>query len=372
MDVDADRGRLVSLTQVVTTKRPMVTVSHAIERFALAGGTAEPTVVIAMFQRLSYFEREVEMYRRIAATGAVTVVGIVEDLPPTLAPGISHVLLEEGEELAAEWSVTVLTPTTGATLVARDRRTVVPHASLDKGRQFEGGWSFQREDAYAEVVRLRAALAPRLLATGMLPTVDDVLRAVIGSPGTPAEGRADAALRHFADVADLADRESGMLLSEQEERRLAPHDFDARTGLRTERYLNRWIAGSAAGTLPLGLLAVRVHGMREMVGRYGARAEIAAAHLAGDALRRHLQPIDRAVRLSGGDFLVLMPSAGVPELRRLHDAISADLDAAQNRFPFVPLPRSAATAVTTDRPLPVQPLLQAIEAPRHAGAILAG
>lgn len=72
--------------------------------------------------------------------------------------------------------------------------------------------------------------------------------------------------------------------------------------------------------------------------------------------------MDRAISLGAGDFLVLMTSAGEPELHRLDGAISADLDAAQYRCPFVSLPRSAVTTVTTDRPLPAAGPLQAVHA----------
>ncbi|MCX2954499.1 hypothetical protein [Lentzea sp. NEAU-D7] len=47
-------------------------------------------MAIEMFQRLPYFERESEFYRRIAALTQVTVVGMVSDqrldLPSLVAP----------------------------------------------------------------------------------------------------------------------------------------------------------------------------------------------------------------------------------------------------------------------------------------------
>ena len=91
-------------------KRVLVEISHAIERFALAAEPQGPMVVIAMFQKLSYFERETSVYRDIAASGAVTLVGLVEDFPPQLPAGVRHTLLEPGDPLAREWSVTVLSP----------------------------------------------------------------------------------------------------------------------------------------------------------------------------------------------------------------------------------------------------------------------
>ena len=349
----------MSVTQTVASKRTLVTLSHAIEKFALSGSADEPAVIVAMFQRLAYFEREVEMYRRIAATGAVTVVGIVEDLPPTLAPGIHHVMLSEDESLAREWSVTVLTPSAGATLVAHDSRTVVPDRSLDNGRQFTGGWSFTREDAYTELTRLRDAMASRLLAAGALPKIDAVLRDVISSPGNTSETRPDAALRHLVEVAVRSDLHRGAYLVEREMSTLPAHELDGRTGLRSECYLRRWIAGSATGTVSIGLLALRLHGINNMQGLHGPRTRHAATQLVGGILGRHLRPVDRAISLGGSDFLLLLPTAGENELRQLYDTISVDLDAAENRYPFVPLPRAGAATVTADRPLPLGPLVQA-------------
>src|SRR3954451_14766651 len=59
----------------------LVELSHMIEQFALAAEPGVPTVVIAMFQRLAYFSREAQVYREIAARGAVPVVGMVDDAP---------------------------------------------------------------------------------------------------------------------------------------------------------------------------------------------------------------------------------------------------------------------------------------------------
>jgi hypothetical protein len=71
--------------------------------------------------------------------------------------------------------VSVLGPGIGATLVAGDQQTVDPEApTLEGGRQFFGGWSFYREDAYAEILRLRSALELRL-PPGTAATMDNDL-----------------------------------------------------------------------------------------------------------------------------------------------------------------------------------------------------
>lgn len=59
------------------TKRTLVTISHALEQAALAATEDGPMVVLALFQRLPYFERERQVYQRIASRAAATVVGLV-------------------------------------------------------------------------------------------------------------------------------------------------------------------------------------------------------------------------------------------------------------------------------------------------------
>ena len=179
-------------------KRVLLELSHAIERFALAARPGDPLVVVAMFQRLSYFSREAEVYREIAAHASVTLVGLVEDVPPQLPPGVHHVPLAADDELAREWSVTVLGPGGGATLVAVDSETVGAGAhTLEDGRRFRGYWSFLRADAYRETLRLRARLA---LPEETRDAVDEVLYLEGGA------GRIDLRLKWFACGEETLDR----------------------------------------------------------------------------------------------------------------------------------------------------------------------
>ena len=106
----------------------LVELSHTLEQFALGIAADTPTVVIAMFQKWAYFRREAQVYREIAALGAVTVVGFAEETPPELPPGVRHVLVPRADDLEREWSVTVLSADSGATLVAADLETLDPDA----------------------------------------------------------------------------------------------------------------------------------------------------------------------------------------------------------------------------------------------------
>lgn len=336
------------------SKRVLVDVSHAIEQFALGIAGTEPMLVIAMFQRLAYFRREAEVYRRIAALGATTVVGIVDDLPPTLPPGVAHALLTEDEPLAREWSVTVLTPGRGATLVATDREQVRPDAvRLDAGRMFAGSWSFLREDAYRESVRLRETLRDRV-DPDSLAAIDALLRAVAGSAGSRTEGSADRAARHLAErVAVGHDRIDALRHAAEE----AGAERDLRSGLRPSSYLDRWLAGSAPGSAPLGVLLVHVPGLIGMRGRMGSRADRAAQAMVGGIIGSRCHGADRAVTLSDGDFAVVLPGRRHRDLYALHAALVDELAEASQHFPFVDLSASAVALVTQERPLPLAELM---------------
>ncbi|ALE83265.1 hypothetical protein XF36_08905 [Pseudonocardia sp. HH130629-09] len=352
--------------RVSVSKRLLVALSHAIERFALAGADDQPTLVIAMFQRLSYFEREVEMYRRIAGQSTVTVVGLVEELPPALPPGIDHVLLDEPDPLAREWSVTVLSPRSGACLVALDTETVFEDSpTLEAGRRFEGSWSFRREDAYHEVLRLRRAMAGRTAAS-TLDRIDEVLRAVVASPHDGGDSRLEASMRFVTDRMERALR--GEARNDRQLDDAREDDRDRATGARTPAFLHRWTAGGTSGTLPMGLLGIRVPEIETMRRSLGMRAEYAALEAIGQSLRQVLpQRADRAIRIGAADFLLLFPARHAADLARYHDQVQGHLRRCETRYPFVPLHGTAAAAVTRNRPLPVDEVMSAARysAPQH-------
>lgn len=346
------------------TKRLLITLSHAIERFALSPARPdEPVVVIAMFQKLAYFQREAEVYRRIAELGAVTVIGIVEDLPPALPPGVSHVLLRPDEPLAAEWSVTVLGPHSGATLVATDTEAIDPDAlTLEGGRRFTGRWSLRREDAYRELLRLRAALGPRLpgVVAGRLT---HTLEHLVSSPGGADESRAEAALWHLLDVLDRQDRRRARLRHRLDSDLDPRGENDSRSGLPGAAFLHRWLAGSVSGTLPVGLMLMRFPEIGDVRREYGPRAEQAALQIVGGSLRRCVGPADRAVHLQGNDFLLVVPTRESEVLVRRYGAVSAELARGESHYPFVPLAGAVALTVTRDRPLPLPALAATAASP---------
>jgi len=346
--------------ETVYGKRMLVEISHTIERFALAAEPDSPLVVIAMFQKLSYFEREVDVYRDIAARNAVTVVGLAEDFPPELPPGVRHTLLGATDPLAREWSVTVLGPKGGATLVAIDQESLDPHArTIEEGRRFRGWWSFSRSDAYAQVLRLRAQLR---LSRETTDRIDAVLRAVLDEPEPMRQDWWEVPLRFLGDRMDGLLRERASAVAEWEALREDEAERDPRTGLYTAAFLKRWTRGLGAGTLPIGLVLLRVFGVSELQRRYGLRAELAALQGLREGVNGLLHPTDRLVRVDREDFLVVLPSWPNDAVLRFTDEICARVGALDQVYPFVALPAVAAATVTRERPLPVARLMHEVAA----------
>lgn len=353
-------------------KRVLVELSHTIERFALAAAPGSPLVVIAMFQKLSYFEREIEMYRDITGRGAVTLIGLVEDSPPRLPPGVRHVLLAPDDPLAREWSVTVLGPKGGATLVAVDQESIDPTAgALEEGRRFLGRWSFRRADAYSEILRLRTRLH---LPEEAVDEIDGVLRAVLEAPEPTHQDWWDVPLRFLAERMDVAMRGQATAVQELADAKDDATVRDPRTGLYTPAFLERWTTGLGTGTLPIGLVLLRVFGVAGLRTRYGLRAELAALHGLTVSVQGLLGDADRLIRVDREDFLVVLPSWSRDAVLRLSDEICARVAELDQVYPFVAMPAVVAATVTRDRPLPVSRLVNQVEAagPQGRVSVLAG
>jgi GGDEF domain-containing protein len=349
-------------------KRVLVELSHAIERFALAAPAGHPMVVVAMFQKLSYFRREAAVYRDIAARGAVTVVGVAEQHPPQPSPGVRHVLLDAGDELAREWSVTVLGPRGGAALVAVDQQHVDPFApTIEDGRRFRGRCSFRRRDAYAEVLRLRERLRlPAATATA----IDDVLRAVLAAPEPMTQEPWDAPLRFLADRVRHALGRGEVLQARLGSAVTDATQRDPRTGLWTPASLRRWTAG-LGGAVPLGLGLVRVPELAGVRERFGLRAEHAALTGITAALSENLTPADRVVRTALEDFLLVLPSRSGEEVLAHCELACTRVAGLVRQYPFVALSGVTATTVSREHPLPLPELLERVDRAHRARTAVA-
>jgi hypothetical protein len=344
------------------TKKTLVTVSHALEHAALAAAEDGPLVVFALFQRLPYFERERQVYERIASRAAATVVGLVADHAPGLPSGAHSVLLDEKEDLAREWTVVVLTPRFGGVLVAHDlERFQAGAATLEAGRVFEGRYSLRRDDALHEVLRLRNQLADRLPAAAS-SSIGAVLDRVRDLPASPGESRADAALHLFA-----AQAEQDHAKLRASARRAGPREPDRAGGdvdLAGEPGVRQWAGTTgvtASGVLPVAVLAVRIThaagGHDGPVGRTITRQQQVAIEL----LVARLRPEDRASKVGEDDFVLFLPTLDHDDAVALAHGIVADFAAAEARSAFLSVTVTVAVTVTRRRPLPEQELWKAVQ-----------
>ncbi|MER7267729.1 DICT sensory domain-containing protein [Micromonospora carbonacea] len=340
------------------TKRSLVAVSHAIESAALATAEDGPLLVIALFQRMPYFDRERAVYERIAATAAAAVVGVVGQRPEALPAGVCGVALDETEDLAREWSVVALTPRFGAALVAYDRVEVEPAATLESGRLFDGRWGFRRDEALHEVVRLRDRLADRLPGAVRL-AVEETLARVRDLPATPGEARGEAALRLMFSRAERAararrpggrDRSAGIPPAEP-----AP--------LLDEPGMRRWTGAdgvTASGTLPVALVGVRVDEPAGAPERFGRRSAAREAQAVIGAVTAPLRPVDRAVRLSEQEYLLILPALTEDQAMTVAGQVHEAVAGLARSYPFVAFAVHAAVTVTGRRPLPVGDVRHAV------------
>ncbi|WP_232534145.1 DICT sensory domain-containing protein [Plantactinospora sp. KBS50] len=344
-------------------KRTMVEVSHAIERAALAAAEDGPLVVVAMFQRAPYFERERAVYGRIAAQSVTTVIGLVADQPPAVPDGAYPVRLAATEELAREWTVVALTPRFGAMLVAHDREEVAPASTtLEGGRLFDGRWHFRRDDALHELVRLRRALADRLPPPA-LAGIDDTLTRVRDLPATPGESRTEAAVRLLVSrIGRNLDRQDDLCRQLDAARR--PAAESGLTGLADEAAVRRWTGmdgTTASGTLPVALVGIRVAEPPEAPERLGRRSAARELQAVLQVLTAGLRPIDRVTRFGEGDFLLIMPALSAEDALQVAYRIGKDLGGLAGTYPFVQFSGTCVVAVTRRRPLPVDQIRRALD-----------
>ncbi|GAA4803522.1 hypothetical protein GCM10023200_45960 [Actinomycetospora chlora] len=368
-------------------KRLLVAVSHAIEKAVVAApitGSPTPTVVIALFQRLEFFERERVVYERLAESGADVVVGFVrgeEHAPPR---GVHTVLLEPDEKLADEWTVVAVGPGAGAFLVATDQHAYdARERDREASRRFAGRWGYAHAQAGAELARLRLALGARL-PEELLRRIDALLGEVMaaggevaGSGGTPAEAWATASLAHMITRMQTAQAGSRALREQLADAQRAADaqrvaETDPSSGLPTPDFLERWSAPGGTTELPVGLALVDVPGLDTEFA--DPRAEYHAARKVAAALEQPLGPVDAAVRLGRREFLVVVPGASPRHLAGLGDEIAEQLELSSDGYPHVPLTATVATVVTHTRPLPVEDLRVALgRLPADAtGAVDAG
>ena len=345
------------------TKRTLVTLSHALEQAALAPAGDGPLVVVGLFQRLPYFERERDVYARLAERADEVVVGFVDDFRPQLPGRITPVLLELAEPLAREWSVVVASPGMGAYLVAVDQETAVAgERTLESGRLFDARWGFDTERAHAELRRIRDLVADRV-PPGVLAAIDEVT-AGSAPPGrhAGAEDRVTAAVRLL--VAEIErSRRTAIALQARLDTTTVTENRDLTSSLHTPVYLRRWagtVPTTTAGPLPVALLLVTIPQLAG-IARYGARTEREKVAEAAAVLTSRLRPVDRAVRLADHEFLLVVPGVSEDHAADLVRQVTADLARLGETYPFVAMTAISAITVTRRRPLPLDELRSTVD-----------
>lgn len=109
----------------------MLALSHLIEEQAVGS----ETVLVATFQSLTRYRRQLARYRELGARlGAVYVVG-VPDIAVEEVPNVTIVPIERGWPLAQEWVVLASGPTFCAGLLAREEQ---PFTLERHGHRFYG------------------------------------------------------------------------------------------------------------------------------------------------------------------------------------------------------------------------------------------
>lgn len=347
------------------SKRTLITVSHAIERAALAVTEDAPMVVFALFQRVPYLRRERTTYQRIAGSAATTVMGAVGPTPDPPV-GVDVVNLDENDRLASEWTVVVLTPRFGAALVATDREEVEPTAgTLEEGRLFDGWWRFHRDEALHQAIRLRQSLAGALTRTTR-GAVDRVLDRVRDLPAAAGEGRVEASIRLFADRVEREYQRGLAARREHEARRQVPLPGAAGepgTTVGDEGFLRRWTGAdgtTASGTLPLALVAVRLTVGHQLPGTFARRVDTVATIELVRLITPLLRPVDRIVRTGDGDLLLVMPSLAHDDAVSVAYRIAEGV-ATSGTMALGTASVSTVVAVTRSRPLPLEELDRALD-----------
>jgi GGDEF domain-containing protein len=178
----------------------------------------------------------------------------------------------------------------------------------------------------------------------------------------PADDRVDASMRLVVGEMEQA-RRDGIAVQSRLDATTRNGDRDLTSALHTPAFLDRWVSASrtmTAGPLPVALLLVTVPGLSDVT-RYGSRSERETVTGVAAALTRSLRAVDRAVRLSDNEFLLVVPGVGEAEAADLARQVGADLERVGEAYPFVPLAAISAVTVTRQRPLPLDELRKTVE-----------
>ncbi|HEY2224021.1 DICT sensory domain-containing protein [Actinomycetospora sp.] len=361
------------------SKRSLVAISHAIESAVLQGPCEEPTVVVALFQRLAYFTRERAVYERLARSGVRVVVGFSDGESHEVGEDVECVTLDPREPLADEWTVIAVGPDAGAFLVATDTGEIDPtEYTLEAGRWFMGRWGYSKVQAANELARMRIALGDRLRADttraidGLLARIMPPGGAAAASRGTAGEQWATASLQRMTARMHHARAGSRRLRAQLADAQAAAEaraeaKVEQQSGLPSPEFLGRWAGTDGrASALPIGLAVFDIVGLEDAENRHSRRTAYHAARQTAAALTEPLGPVDAAVRMSTREFALIVPGASAAHLTRVAAAAAEQLELFSQGYPHVDLSARVATTVTVARPLPLDDLHLALGHPAHS------
>lgn len=319
------------------------------------------SLVVSLFQRREYFDREAARYSAFAERGCTVIVGFVgpvDDLPA----GVNPVSFADDEPLSEEWSLVLLAGTYGSALVAYDdHQLATDELTMQAGRLFSAHWTFHREKAIGEANRILSALAARLPPAVTARAQADI-DASARVPVSSAEAQLSVAADHLITALDAGHRRAVRTRVELDQVR-ALAEQDQLTGLRNRHFLERFLGnGHTDNPADLGVLLVDVDNLKAANDRFG--------HLAGDAvitavartLQATTRPGDVVVRWGGDEFLVLASSLSAAEALQMAERLANAVRGSRADPPWEELALSVSIGVarTARTALPLDALDSAL------------
>ncbi len=197
--------------QPVTTGQAVATalVAVAEEVVELGHRTGTRPWVLACWQDRAYVGTPDGLPLRLAASADVVVACVGRH---ATWPTVEHVQLEADEPLAAEWSLTAVTPAAGLTFVARELGGTLPATTVEGGRTFRHEASADPAEVAATAHRLLRDLGARArpaTVAGLRSTVTALTDVAVAARhrGRPDDGGFAARIAELVGRADDARRD---------------------------------------------------------------------------------------------------------------------------------------------------------------------
>jgi len=309
----------------VQTKQDLRHVSATIE--AVANHAPAGSAVICLAQHARYFEAFSTQYVQLAEKGATVVVAFAGT--PVESTGLHQVQLDPEDSFVSYWGLTLLTPDSGAYVVAEDMRSFDPRLKeIEAGRQFASAWGFNRQTSALVAEFFIDHLEPAL-PSEVVHNLRELIAQAHLAHATTCENALCAATEVILKRAIGTDRQLRDARSALDVETVAASQ-DCLTQLLNRRGFDRWAGfdeGSGATLPSVGLILIDIDNFKSVNDTMG--------HLVGDlllqkiaqALRNGTRPTDILCRWGGDEFLVACPGTGLEELSEIADRLIAAISA---------------------------------------------